>query len=200
MCRNQRLLIGGDWNANVGRGSARNRECVDFGAGSMNDAGRDFIEWREVNGLPYANRFVRHAERGTWFNRMYGRWYELGGSVVRHNERLRMVRRMRSELMNELLDNKPKKVMICVKRKRWRALNGERKKRIKWKVLRDPEKKDEYKESTRVKWNERMEREAGESNRMQWKNMVELMNETAEEVCGLESGRVATPWVIGYER
>ena len=42
----------------------------DFGVGRMNDAGRDLIEWREANGLAYANSFVRHAERGTWFNRM----------------------------------------------------------------------------------------------------------------------------------
>ena len=35
---------------------------------------------------------------------------------------------------------------------------------------------------------------------MQWKNFVEVMNEEAEEVCGLESGRVANPWMIGHER
>ena len=35
---------------------------------------------------------------------------------------------------------------------------------------------------------------------MKWKNLVEVMNEAAEEVCGLESGRVANPWMIGHER
>ena len=54
MCRNERLLIGGDWNANVERGSARNGVCGDFGVGRMNDAGRDLIEWCEANGLAYA--------------------------------------------------------------------------------------------------------------------------------------------------
>ena len=200
MCRNERLLIGGDWNANVGRGSARNGVCGEFGVGRMNDAGRDLIEWCEANGLAYANSFVRHAERGTWFNRMYGRWYELDGFVVRQNERHRMIRRMRCERMNELSDHNPKKVVICVEKRRWTAVNGERKRRIKWEVLRNSEKKEEYKESTRVKWNERMERETGESSRMQWKNLVEVMNEAAEEVCGLESGRVANPWMIGHER
>ena len=43
MCRNERLLIGGDWNANVVRESARNGVCSDFGVGRMNDAGRDLI-------------------------------------------------------------------------------------------------------------------------------------------------------------
>ena len=50
--------------------------CGDFGVGSMNDARRDLIEYLEVNGLAYVNSFVRHAERGSWFNRVYGRWYE----------------------------------------------------------------------------------------------------------------------------
>ena len=67
-------------------------------------------------------------------------------------------------------------------------------------MLGDSEKKEEYEESTRVKWNERMERETEESSRMQWKNLVKVMNEAAEEVCGLESGRVANPWMIGHER
>ena len=35
---------------------------------------------------------------------------------------------------------------------------------------------------------------------MQWKNLVEVMNEAAEKVCGLESGRVANPWMIEHER
>ena len=35
---------------------------------------------------------------------------------------------------------------------------------------------------------------------MQWNKMVEVMNEAAEEVRGPESGRVANPWMIGYER
>ena len=69
MSRNERLLIGGDWSANVGRGSARNGVCG-----------------------------------------------------VRQNERHRMIGRMRSELMNELSDHKPKKVVICVEKKRWRAV------------------------------------------------------------------------------
>ena len=57
--------------------------CGDFGVGRMNDAGREFIEWCEANGLAYANSFVRNAETGTWYNKMYGRLYKLDGFVVR---------------------------------------------------------------------------------------------------------------------
>ena len=101
--------------------------------------------------------------------------------MVRQNERHCMIRRMRCERMNELSDHKPEKVVICVEKRRWKAVNGEQKWKIKWEVLRDSEKKEEYKESTRVKWNERMERETEESSRMQLKNLVEVMNEAAEE-------------------
>ena len=90
--------------------------------------------------------------------------------------------------MNELSDHKPKKVVICMER--WRALNGERKQRIKREVLRETE-KEEYKDSMRVEWNGRMETETGKSSRMQWKNMVEVMNEAAEEVFSLRE------WVCG---
>ena len=45
MCRNERLLIGGDWNANVKRGSARNGVCGEFEVGRMNDAGRDLLAY-----------------------------------------------------------------------------------------------------------------------------------------------------------
>ena len=148
----------------------REMDCGVFGVGRMNDAGRDLIEWCEANGIAYENSFVRHAERGNWFNIMYGRWYELDGFVVRQNERHRMVRRMRSECTSELSDHKPKKVVICVERKRWRVVNGEQKRRIKWEVLRDSEKKEEYKESMRAKWNERMERlgSVAECSRSNW--------------------------------
>ena len=83
MCRNERLVIGGDWNANVGRGNEREGVCGKFGIGRMNEAGRDLINWCEENGLAYVNSYVRHACRGTWFNRMYWRWYELAVFLVR---------------------------------------------------------------------------------------------------------------------
>ena len=34
----------------MGRGSARNGVCDDFGMGRMNDAGKDLIEWCEAKG------------------------------------------------------------------------------------------------------------------------------------------------------
>ena len=67
----------------------------------------------------------------------------LDGFGVKQNERHRIIRRMRSERMNELSDHKTKKVVICVEKRRWTAENGDWKRRIKWEVLRDLGKKEE---------------------------------------------------------
>ena len=55
----------------------------------------------------------------------------MDGFVVMQNERHLMIRRMRCERMNELSDHKPKKVVICVEKRRWIEVNEERKRRIK---------------------------------------------------------------------
>ena len=61
----ERLVIGGDFNANVGRGNARLGVCGKYGVGRMNEAGRDLIDWCEEHGLVYVNSFMRHVRRGT---------------------------------------------------------------------------------------------------------------------------------------
>ena len=43
-----------------------------YGVGRMNEAGRDFIEWCEEQGLAYVNSFVKHRRRSTWFKLRYG--------------------------------------------------------------------------------------------------------------------------------
>ena len=78
--------------------------------------------------MAYANGFVRHKRRWTWFNWMYGRWYELDGFVVRKEERHRMVRRIRTVEEISLSDHKPKSIRIAVNERRWKANRGDRRK------------------------------------------------------------------------
>ena len=68
MSGRERLVIGGDFNANVGRGNARVGVCGKYGVGRMNEAGRDLVDWCEEQGLAYVNSFMKHARRGTWFD------------------------------------------------------------------------------------------------------------------------------------
>jgi len=124
------LIIGGDFNANVGKGNNREGVCGKYGLGSCNEAGRDLLDWCEENGLVYVNSYMRHRRRGTWFNRFYGRWYELDGFIVRRGERHRLVRRMHVVEERTLSDHKPKRMIVKRKGKRWRGGGGRKERRI----------------------------------------------------------------------
>ena len=166
----------------------------------MNEAGRDLVEWCEEYGLAYVNSFMRHKRRGTWFNRMYGRWYELDGFVVRREERSRLVRQMRTVEENALSDHKPKSMRVRVEVGRWRAVGGERRRaRIQWELLRDEEKRMEYREATRVRMAALNDVENEGDERMRWGAMSGVMVESAREVCGEARGTVSNEWMIGHE-
>ena len=70
---NERLVIGGDFNASVGINEGRMAVYGKFGIGRMNEAVRDLIEWCEQHELVYVNSYMRHERRGTWFHMRYGR-------------------------------------------------------------------------------------------------------------------------------
>ena len=193
----ERLVIGGDFNANVGRRNERQGVCGKYGVGRMNEAGRDLIDWCEEHGLAYVNSYMRHARRGTWFNLRYGRWYELDGFLVRKDERHRMIGRMNTRSEWGLSDHRPKCMRVRKIVKKWR-MSGRNERmvpKIKWEVLQDEEKKEEYVERTRVlldegDWNESM----GE-----WEKMSEVMIRAAKDVCGMREKGIENPWVIGHE-
>ena len=59
----ERMVIGGDFNATVGKGKEREEVCGRYGLGRPNEAGRDLIEWYEEHELAYANSFVRRKKK-----------------------------------------------------------------------------------------------------------------------------------------
>ena len=63
---NNRLVIGGDFNMNVGKGNAREGVCGRYGVGRMNEQGRDFVEWCEENELVWVNSYLKHRRRGSY--------------------------------------------------------------------------------------------------------------------------------------
>ena len=196
MGRREKLVIGGDFNANVGR-NRRGRDGVygKFGLGEMNEAGRDWMEWCGTNGLAYVNSYMRHGRRGTWQHPRSGRWYELDGFIVRKEERQRLVRKMKTMSMNELSDHTAKSMIVRVTGKRWRTEGGGgRPPRVKWEALQHMEARETYKENTR----ERMER--ANVDEWRWEDMTEVLTEAAKEVCGETTIPVANPWTIGHER
>ena len=94
-------------------------------------------------------------------------------------------------------DHRPKCVRLRKEVRTWRVSgpNESRVLKIKWEVLQDESKREEYEERTRVLMNE------SESNeRMgEWERVSEIMVRAAKEVCGVREKGVLNPWVIGHE-
>ena len=112
--RNEWLIIGGDFNAQVGSRELRveTETCGRFGIGKMNDAGRDLISWMEINGLCWINSYFDHPDRGTWYNKRNNSWHEIDGFIGTKDERIKRVRRIATDSEFTLSDHKPKTMTI----------------------------------------------------------------------------------------
>ena len=191
-----RLIIGGDFNMNVGKGNAREGVCGRYGIGRMNEQGRDFVEWCEENELVWVNSYMKHRRRGTWFSARYRRWYELDGFVVRKRDRGSMVRRMCGANEWGLSDHRPKCMRVRVCKKRWRAVREEKGvPRVMHEKLSEESVREQFERKTREKM-EGVELE-GESD--EWGKLAEVMLDAAIEVCGVRRGRANNPWMVGRE-
>ena len=107
-----------------------------------------------------------------------------------------MVRRVWTRGERELSDHRPVCMRLNVELRRWRTeVTKERRvPRVRWEGLMNEEKKAEYEEKTRQKWESRGEQEWG------WSEVAEVLVKTVEEVCGLGNRGVASPWTVGRER
>ena len=194
------LVIGGDHNANIGRNSERDGVCGKYGIGRINEAGIDLVNWCEEHRLAIANSYFRQVRRGTWFSMIWGRWYELDGFIVRSRDRHRLVRSIRTIEEGTFSDHKPKSMIVRVRKRKWRVDRREgRVPRVRWEVLRDEEKREEFKDRTREKIEEVQWEEGEQPSETEWGKIGGIMMEAAKEVCG-EVGRApGNPWAIGRE-
>ena len=104
------LVIGGDHNASVGKleqQSSTTKAIGKCGRSPSNEAGNDLIAWFEFNGRSWANSFLSHHDRRTWFHEVCGRWYELDGFLVKQEQRQRIVKKIRTVEENSFLDRRP---------------------------------------------------------------------------------------------
>jgi predicted transcriptional regulator len=133
-----------------------------------------------------------------WFIVRYGRWYELDGFVMRKIDRRWMVKKVRTDWEYKLSDHKQAVMTERVKGRRWRVPGGNTRRvpNIKLEVLKEREKREEYKVETNERLTEANER-INEGNK--WKVLAEVMTEAAKEVCGVCEMGVQSPWTIGYE-
>ena len=64
-----------------------------------------------MNGMTWANSFMSHPDRGTWFHQRYEGWYELDGFPIQQEQRHRIVRKMRRVKENSFSGHRPKELI-----------------------------------------------------------------------------------------
>ena len=195
------FIGGGDFNAHVGGGEEIEGTKGKFGLRESNERGREFIRWCDENNLAYVNSFFNHKNRGTWFNRMLGRWYELDGFIMRKEERHRYARKLNTVGELTLSDHKPKKLQILVKKWHWPTNKRARVPKIRWERLKDQEIAQQYRQriDELIEENERENRQEEMPDRTNYKEIIDLVTRAAKDVCGEEEKRIENPWMVGKE-
>ena len=200
MASKKRILIGGDFNAQIGQTSRQllmNANHGSFGFRSTNIQGEELQEWIIGNELCWVNSFFFQKKRGTWWNPSLNRWYEIDGFITKARDRHDMIRSFKvGELKPLLSDHKPVEIRLKVtptKPKIIKLIEMKQKSRqsnIKWERLMDNECADQFREKT----SERGEKCLFENGRMDWNQVEKILNETALEVCGKKTTQV-NPWM-----
>ena len=181
----------------LGAGSESPGVCGRFGLRTSNAAGEDLLEWMGENGLCWVNLFFCHKRRGTWFSNIHRRWYELDGFMMREGQRHRHARKMRTVAESALSDHKPKRMVVDVKKRKWRRVfEPKRVPRVKWEALRV--------EATQERFAARAEEKIGamgegRPDSTRWTEIAGNLVEAAKEICGEKPGAVENEWLHGKE-
>ena len=195
--KNDILLIGGDFNAHVGADEQTTDVCGKFGLRGSNEKGRELIRWCQENQLCYVNSFYNHKKRGTWFNQMYGRWYELDGFIMRKEQRHRHVKKVCTVGEMVISDHKPKKISIMCKKWHWNDTKKTRVPKISWEKLKNQDVAINFK--TKVTEILSNDNNTEQTDRTEWKELTDLLTKAAKDVCGIETKSVQNPWMVGKD-
>ncbi|MCP3661889.1 MAG: hypothetical protein GY696_05230 [Gammaproteobacteria bacterium] len=191
------FICGGDFNAHVGRGDEIEGVKGKFGMRISNERGRELIRWCEENGLAYVNSYFNQKKRGTWFNRMLGRWYELDGFIMRREDRHRYVKKLSTVGELTISDHKPVKIVVEIKKWHWKTEARKRTPKIRWEKLKEAETAMLYRQkinelAENLEINERAET-------TEYKEIIDIVLKAAKETCGESEKRIENPWMIGKE-
>ena len=197
--KNEKLVIGGDFNAHIGGGEDRPGVCGIFGLRQSNHQGRELMDWLEENNLCYVNSYFKHKKRGTWYNNALGRWYELDGFLMRSQDRHKHVQRINTIGEASLSDHLPKKMRYkLVKTKIYSREKPKKTPRIIWEKLRQDNIAEAYK--TRIE--ELMDNTVNNDDspeKTDWNEISDILLKAAEEICGVEEKEVENPWMVGRD-
>ena len=186
--REEILVVGGDVNAHVGRGSQRAGVCRRFGLRTSNTAKKELLECLSENGLCWVNSFFNHRRRRTWFSNIHCQWYELDGFIMREDQRHKLVRKLRTLAESALSGHKPKRMVVDIsKSKGRRAFKAKGIPRIRWEALKI--------EAVEKLFSDTAERKIGDmsggrDDSTRWTKIAENLVEAALETCAEQPGSV----------
>ena len=144
------------------------------------------------------NSYSQHPKRGTWFSSIHRRWYELDGFLMRNRERQQHVRKICTVGEAALSDQKPKKLRLDLKKRRWREAHvGKRVPMVKWEGLSNDQVAGQFRQRMEEVIGERDEEPVGGVETSGWAELAEKAVDVAKEVCGVRSRRVENPWMVG---
>ena len=183
-------ILGGDWNAQVGRGSQRQGIRGKYGLKTeTKEAGESLLDWCEEHQLQHANSYFPIRSRGTWFNQMHRRWYELDGFLMRASDRHQMVRRVATAQDMALSDHKP--VWIDI----WRE-QKKRRPRIEKNTADRLGTHEKQRNGGSIPQEDGGKTQRG---REDWDSISRKLTDAAEEICGTKKRQIANPCTVGYE-
>ena len=193
--RDDIIIIGGDHNSSVGPREGENWQpgvCGNYGLGATNEAGKDLLNWCQLNGLSWMNSFKNIKERGTWYSKKWKKWYELDGFIVKQDQR-RMMGEMAVIKEDSFSDHRPIAIVLKCQVKEIKRRGTKQTKRLDLSKFENEEIRRLYQTKTREWASMRI----GEG--VNWNQMNRGLMELTEGACGKAKRHVDSPWMRGKE-
>jgi len=193
--RDDIIIIGGDHNSSVGPREGENWQlgvCGNYGLGTTNEAGKDLLNWCQLNGLSWINSFKNIKERGTWYSKKWEKWYELDGFIVKQDQRRKMGE-MTVIKEDSFSDHRPIAIILKYQVKGIKRRGAIKTKKLDLDKFESKEIRKLFQTKTREWASERI------GKGVNWTQMIKGLMELTEVVCGRAKRQVDSPWMRGKE-
>ena len=191
------VIIGGDFNAQIGRNGIDNNDVVGkYGYNYTNCQGEELVQWLRENDMSWVNSFHFIKKRGTWYNRSVRKWYELDGFITPLQDRKHVVKKVKvirspqsdhNAVCLTLHKNISRKLVRMNRKKHVPKLR----KSINWQKLWVQENEIKYRDLTKALIEE-------DNQELNWEKVQKIMLTSAEQVCGKNSSNI-NPWMNAHE-
>ena len=150
----------------------------------------------EINNLCWVSSFFDHPNRGTWYNKRYKSWHKIDGFVTTREERIKLIKNVRTDSEFSLSDHKPKTMTIASKKPKMENQQLRRQgKEIDWEKLDCVE--------VRMKFQHEMNRQLSNKEKLgtgiTWECMSKMIQETGQQVVGFKRKEGLNPCFNGHE-